>query len=196
MRSAGHVLQTASPVARDGDTQVPVSPVRGDPAPRGALYEAALQQVWLVDVLDGVARLGEGHGDGTDANGPAVELVDDETEVIPVGPVEPKVVDALHVEGGVGSLLVDLALANNLSIVAHPFQKPVHDARRPAAAAGELARATFGDGDFQYPRAADHDLLQILGPIIFEPLGDAEPVEQGLGKQALPGSRADQREAR
>src|SRR5215212_2761589 len=182
MRSAGHVLQTASPVARDGDTQVPVSPVRGDPAARGALYEATLQQVRLVDVLDGVARLAEGNGDGADADRPTVELVDDEPEVVPVGPVEPEMVDALHVEGGVGGLFVDLPLANDLRVVAYPPQEPVYDTRRPAAAARELACTALGDRNFQYPRVAGHDLLQILRPVVLEPLGDAETVEQGLGK--------------
>ena len=100
-------------------------------------------------------------------------------------------VDALHVERGVRRLLVDLPVAHDLGVVADPLEEPVDDARRPAAAPRELAGASFGDGDVEYPRVADHDLLQVLGPVVLEPLGDAEAVEQGLGQQALPGRRAD-----
>src|ERR687894_558473 len=58
-------------VVRDGDAEVGVGPVGGDPTPRRALYKAALQQVGLVDVLDGVARLAQCDGDGADAYGAA-----------------------------------------------------------------------------------------------------------------------------
>ena len=49
--------------------------------------QAALKQVGLVDILDGIARLAEGHGDRTYADRSAVELVYDEPEIIPVCPV-------------------------------------------------------------------------------------------------------------
>ena len=38
-----------------------------DPSARSALHEALLDEIGLDDVLDGVARLGEGRGDGLDA---------------------------------------------------------------------------------------------------------------------------------
>src|SRR5215212_851097 len=163
---------------------MPVSPVRGDPAPWGPLYEAALEQVRFVDVLHGVARLAEGHGDGADADRAAVELINDEPEVVPVGPVESELVHTLHVERSVGCLLVDLALTHDLGVVAHPLEEPVDDAWRAATAARKLASATFRYRNIEYARVAGHDLLQVLGSVVLEPLGDAEAVEQGLGKQS------------
>src|SRR5215208_6719169 len=179
---------------RNGDSQVPVGPPGSDPATGGALDQATLQQVGLVDILHGIARLAEGYGDRTDADGTAVELVYDEPEVIPVGPVEAEVVDALHVERRVRRLLVYLPVADDLGVVAHPLEKPIDDAGRPAAASRELPGAAFRDRDAEYPRVADHDLLQILGPVVFEPLSDSEAIEQRLCEKALPGGRADQRE--
>ena len=92
-------------------------------------------------------------------------------------------VDALHLERGVGGIFVDLAVAYDLGVVAHALEEPVGDARRSAAAAGELLRARLGDGDPQYPRVADHDLLQVLRPVVVEPVGEPEAVEQRLGQQ-------------
>src|SRR5215212_9574413 len=175
---------------------MPVCPVGCDSSARRALDEAALQQVWLVYVLDGVACLSQGHGDGADADGTAIELVDYEPEIVPVSPVEAELVHALHVERGVGRLLVDLALAHHLGVVSYPLEEPVHDTRRAAAAAGELARAALGDRHVEYARVAGYYLLQFLGAVVLQPLRDAEAVEQGFRKQALPGRRADQRELR
>ena len=42
---------------RYGDTEVIVGAARGDPAAVGALYQAALQEVRFVDVLDRIACL-------------------------------------------------------------------------------------------------------------------------------------------
>ena len=36
------------------------------------------------------------------------------------------------------------------------------------------------DRDAEYLRVADHDLLQVLGPVVFEPLSDTEAIEQRL----------------
>src|SRR5215217_1699784 len=155
---------------RNGDSQVPVGPPGSDPA--------ALQQVGLVDILDGIARLAEGYGDRADADGTAVELVYDKPEIIPVGPVQAKVVDALHVERGVRRLLIYLPVTDDLGVVAHPLEEPVDDAGRPAAAPRELPGAALGDWDAEYHCVADHYLLQVLRPVVFEPLRDTEAVEQ------------------
>src|SRR5918997_3406270 len=90
----------------DGDTEVPVGPLRGDPTSGCTLDQAALQQVGFVDILDGISGLAEGHGDRADTDGAALEFVYDEPEIIPIGPVETEMVDTLHVEGGVRRLLV------------------------------------------------------------------------------------------
>src|SRR5215204_433234 len=153
------VPHAALSAVRDADAEVAVGPLRCDPASWGALDQATLQQVGFVDILDGIARLAEGHGDRTDADRPAVELVYDEPEVIPVGPVEAEVVDALHVERRVCRLFVYITVADDLGVVAHPLEEPIDDAGRPAATSRELAGAAFRDRDTEYLRVADHDLL-------------------------------------
>src|SRR5918997_350265 len=181
--------------AGDGHAKVVVGAVGGD-APAGrALYQAALQQVGVVDVLDGVARLAEGDGDRTDPHRTALELVYDEGEVVAVGPVEAEVIHALHLQRGVRGLLVYLAVGDHLGIVADALEEPVGDAGRSAAAARELARAGVGDRDAEYFRVADHNLLQVLRPVVVEPRRETEAVEQRLGHQARPGRSTHQRKA-
>jgi hypothetical protein len=47
----------------------------GNAAMAGALDEATLQEVWLVDVLHRVACLAESYGDRTDSDGATLELL-------------------------------------------------------------------------------------------------------------------------
>src|SRR5918998_532149 len=101
----------------EGDTEVAVRPAGSDASSAGALDQAALQQVRLVDVFDGVARLTQSDGERAYPNGPTVELVDDQTEVVAVGAVEAKVVYSLHLERSVGGLLVYVAVAHDLGVV-------------------------------------------------------------------------------
>src|ERR671910_292804 len=102
--------------ARDGHAEVVVGTVGGDASAGGALYQAALQQVGLVDVLDSVARLAEGDGDRTDPHRTAPELVYDEAEVVAVGPVEAEVIHALHLQRGVRGIFVYLAVGDHLGV--------------------------------------------------------------------------------
>ena len=125
--------------------------------PRGALDQAALQQVGLVDILYGIACLAEATEIVPMPTGPA-QLVYDETQVIPVGPVEAEVVDALPLERRVCRLLVYLPVADDLGIVAHPLEEPVDEVGRPAATSRELPWRLLGDWDAEYLRVADHDL--------------------------------------
>src|SRR5215212_4483359 len=178
------------------NAEVPVGAPRGDAATIGALDQAALQQVRLVDVLDRVARLTHGHGEGPDAHGSAVELVDDKAEVIAVGAVEADVVYALHLERGVGRLLVYLSIADDLGVVAHALEEPVRDPRRASAAAGELRRPILGDRDSEYLRVPHHDFLQLMRRVVVESGREPEAIEQGLGHEPGAGGSANQGEAR
>src|SRR5687767_4186967 len=127
-------------LARAGhrDAEVAVGPPGGDASSRGALDQAALQQVRLVDVLDRVACLTQGYRERPHSDRPSLELVDDETKVVAVGAVQAQVVHALHLQGGVGGLLVYSAVADDLGVVAHALEQAVGDARGAAAAAREL----------------------------------------------------------
>ena len=79
----------------------PRAPRRGATA-RRALEEAALEQVGLVDVLDGVLLLADGDGERREADGPAAEQLADRAQQLAVEPVEALVVDLQQVERVLG----------------------------------------------------------------------------------------------
>src|SRR5438552_13148852 len=56
--------------------KVPVGPFGGHPAPGGPLQEPQLQQVGLVDVLDGLGLLADARRERRQADRPALELAD------------------------------------------------------------------------------------------------------------------------
>ena len=86
--------------------------VRGHAAPaRGALEEAALEQVGLVDVLDRVGLLLDGHGQRREPDRAAAELAADDAEDLAVQPVQALVVDLEQVQGAGGDPGVDDAAA-------------------------------------------------------------------------------------
>src|ERR671933_665132 len=71
------------------DTEVIVGATCGDTPAAGALDKAALKQVRLVDVFDRVTCLAQGDGDRTNPHRAAFELLDHDSEVVPVYAVEP-----------------------------------------------------------------------------------------------------------
>ena len=72
--------------------------LRHDPSARGALDEAELQEIRLVDVLDRVRLLAERHGERGQADRAAVEALDDRAQELAVGPLEPVGVDLEQLE--------------------------------------------------------------------------------------------------
>src|SRR5579884_2459809 len=80
--------------------------------------------------------------------------------------------------------------------IADPAKQAACNARSPAGSASDLARAVVGEVDPQQPRRAANDLLELLDRVEVEPYGYSEAVAQRRREQPLPGSRADQREAR
>src|SRR5918995_5693734 len=145
-------------LTRHRDAEVAVGTPRGDPSAAGALDQAALQQVRLVDVLHRVPGFAYGYRERPYPDRPALELVDDEPEVVAVGVVEAEVVHALHFERGVGGLLVYRAVADDLGVVANALEEPVGDPRRAAAAAGKLPGPRLGDRDPENLCVAHHNL--------------------------------------
>ena len=76
-------------------------------AAAGAEDEAFLDEVGLDDVLEGVARFGEGGGEGFDADGAAAMVLGHALEVAVVHGVEADAVDLEAGEGDVGDRAVD-----------------------------------------------------------------------------------------
>src|SRR6185295_19743928 len=81
------------------EAEVLVGPTGGDAAAGGAGHEALLDEVGLDPVLEGVALLAEGGGHRLDADGSAVEPLDDDPQVAAVEGVEPEGIDVHVAEG-------------------------------------------------------------------------------------------------
>ena len=104
-----------------------------------ANHQAAAQQKRLDFVDQRVGGQVHRVGHGFDADRPAVKHADDRLQVLAVLAVEPKRVDALHVERRVRQLERDVAVGLAGDVVAHPAQAVVRQPRRAAAAGGDLA---------------------------------------------------------
>ena len=171
--------------------------MRGRAAPaRGAQEEAALEQVGLVDVLDRVRLLVDGHRERREPDRAAAELAADRAEDLAVQAVQALLVDLQQVQRGAGRLGVDDAAAADLRVVAHALEQAVGHARGAAGALGDRPRAGGLDLDLQHARAAGHDPRQVVGRVVVEPVLDAEAVAQRRRQQAGARGGADERERR
>src|SRR3954453_9605782 len=148
----------------------------GDPPARSALYEALLEQVGLVDVLERVLLLRNHDRKRAEADGAAVELLADGRENPPVEPVEPLSVDFEQIQRGRGDPAVDRAGVAHLRVVANALEQPVGPARGPAAAAGDRLGPRLVDRRPEDAGAADHDRPELAGVVEVEPVRYAETV--------------------
>ncbi len=86
-----------------------------------------MEQVWLVNVHDGVSLFAGGGGDGVQANRPSIELVDNGVEDTAVRVIKAKLVDLKTLEGIMGYIGCNHALRSNLCVVAHASEEAVGD---------------------------------------------------------------------
>ncbi len=129
---------------------------------RGAGDEALLQEIRLDDLLDGVARLRQACGDRLDADRAAAIVQRDQAQIAMIERVEPARVDFELRQRAVGELGIDRARALDGREVAHAPKQASRDARRAARAPRDLVRAFVGERQAEQPRAAPHDLFELL----------------------------------
>ena len=98
-------------------------------ATRCAFEEALLDEERLIHLLQRAGVLADGRGDGSEAHGAALELVDDGGENFVVNLVQSVAVDVERLEGIAGNLHVDASVALDLCEVAHAAQQGVGDTR-------------------------------------------------------------------
>ena len=164
------------------------------PAARGAVQEALLDEVGLDHVFDGVAGLADGGGQVVQPHRPAVEAVHQGLQQLAVHQVK---AHGVHVQQGQslsGGVAGDAAIAFDLGPVAHAAQQAVGDARRAAGAPGDFQRAFVVDGGAQQVGGAADDALQLVGRVELQAGRDAEAVPQRVGEHASAGGGAHQRE--
>src|ERR687896_1357946 len=117
------------------------SELRHNPPPRRPLDEAELEEVGLVDVLDRVGLLAEGDRQRGEADGTAVELVEDGPEKLAVDPLEALAVHLEQRERFPGDCKRDHSVVSYLGHVPHPSQDAIGYSRGAAGAAGGPRRS-------------------------------------------------------
>ena len=163
-------------------------------AAAGAQDEAFLDQEGLDHVFEGVAGLGQGGGQGFDADGAAVVVLGNAAEVAAVHGVEPEGIDLEPGQRRVGDQAVDGAVPGHGGEVAHAAQQAAGDAGGAAGAAGDLYGAFVGEGEAEFFRAAGDDAAEFFGGVEDQAERDAEAVAQRGGEQAGAGGGADEGE--
>src|SRR6185503_16652155 len=179
---------------RERYAEMQISGTGGEPPSRGALQESLLDQVRLYDVLERAALLAERRREALDADGAAVELLDDGEQESPIHRVETVRIDLEQIHRGLRDGLRDFAVGFDLRVVAHAPQQAVRDARRSARACRDLARAQVVYRQIENARGAPRDLSEIGSRIEFEMLRDAESIAQRRRQESRACRRADERE--
>src|ERR1700678_4533040 len=146
----------------------------GDAAAGGAVEQAELHEVGLVDFLDGVFFLAEGGGEGVEADGAAGIFLDDGQEQVAVDVVEAVLVDAEHGQGVAGDGQIDETFSADFSEIADAAEQAIGDARGAAGAAGDFGAAGFVHFYAEDFRGTFDDQQQILRRIKFQAMDDAE----------------------
>src|SRR5437773_560937 len=159
---------------RRGIPKVAIRAGRRAAAPRRAREEALLHQERLVHLLERARVLAHGGGDRLDADGAALELLDDGAQDARVHVVQPELVYVEALQGFERDRGRDLAAGAHLGVVAHALQEPVRDPRRAAAAPRDLGDARGVRLDAENSRRPGDDLGEIVGRIVGEPLDQAE----------------------
>ena len=152
--------------------------IRRDPAARGPLEEADLQQVRLRDVLDRVRLLAESGGQARDPDRSPAELLDQRAQDLRVQRVQPELVHVEQLEGGARDVSVDHAGGFHLCVVTDPPQQPVGYTRCPARPARDFLGAVALQRDVQDARAATDDRLKLVGGVVVQARAVPEAVSQ------------------
>ena len=166
------------------------------PPARRAIQEAALDQEWLVDLLDGLHFLADGGGNGVQSHRPAAVFFDDGQKQLAVHLVEPKLIDLPHVERLAGDRGGDAAVGPDLGVIADPPQQPVDNPRGAAAALRDLGRALRVHFHLEDRARALGDGGQVFRRVVIEVQDDAEAGSQGAADQAGARGGPDEGEGR
>src|SRR6266540_3737551 len=159
-----------------------------------ALQETELEQVRLVDVLDRVGLLAEGHSEGREPNRPPVEAFHDRAQELAVDPLKALSVDLEQLERLGRDLSRHCPLMPHLGDIPYAAKDAVRDPRGAARAAGDLLGRVIGDLHVENASRAPHDQSELGRVVVVEPEGHPEAVAQRRCQQAGSRRRPDERE--
>ena len=157
------------------------------------MQQAPLNQIGLVDVLDGVHFLADGSRQGGHPDRSAGEFLDNGLDQLLVVLVKSGVVDSQHGQAPASHLPVDGPVGLHLGVVADPAEQAVAHPGRATRPGGDFPGSRRIDPDAQDFGRASHDHPQLLLGVVVEPVHDAEAGPQRRGDQPCPGGGAHQR---
>ena len=123
-------------------------------------------------------------------------LLQDDSEDLPVYPVQTLGVHLEQVQGLARHLRRDAALMAHLCEIPDALEQAVGYTRRPARAQGYLARPLLLDDHIQYVGGTMHDHEQLVHRVVVKAMREPEPVSQRRGDETRPRRGPDQREVR
>ena len=97
---------------------------------RRALYEAHLQQVWFVEILNRVRLVTRERRYGCQSDRIVAVMLENIPQQATIRRVEPELVNLKELQRFSGHHCIDNPIAVDISIITHAPQQPVGDARR------------------------------------------------------------------
>ena len=125
--------------------------LRGLAATAGSFEEAGLNQIGLMDIFEGALVFLDCGRQGFHPDWSSGKLVDDGQKNLTIHLIKPRRIDTQPRERVLGYSLGNSSLRLDLGIVAHPFDKPVDDARGSSSTTGNLLRSLGIDWDPEHP---------------------------------------------
>src|SRR5262249_2007969 len=156
------------------------------------VQESYLQQIWLIDLLDGILFFADCGRESRQPNRAAGELIDDRGQQLAIDLVQAELVDLHAVERVGGNPVGYRAVVKNLGDVAHSPQQAVGDSGGAARPPGNLYRAGLFNPDSKNVCRAHHNNLEIIGQVEIQVQRDAKAASQRRADQTRPGSCAHQ----
>ena len=99
---------------------------------RGTFDESFLDEVRLIDILNRAGIFAHGGSDGVESDRSATELIDDGREQFVIYLIEAESIDIQRLEGILGDVEIDRAVAFDLGEVSHASQEGVSYTGRTA----------------------------------------------------------------
>src|SRR5438874_12133837 len=177
------------------ECQLFIADLGGHAALRSALQVTPHDQVRLVDFFQRVRFLSHRDRQRTQAYRAAGKFRDDRLQNALIHFVEPIFVDFQNRERLVRNASANSSVTADLSKVAYPAEQIICDAWRSAAAPGDLKRAALLNFYVQQTGGANHDLLQVFGIVIVQPLAHRKTRKQRSSQQTAARRGADQGKA-
>ena len=142
----------------------------------GTGQQTLLDQVRLVDVLDGVIGFADADGQGLETHRTAAETFAQSAEDGPGKLVQPKVVHPEECQAVAGHLPIDHTVPFHLGEIPALAKQPVGDTGGAAGASGDLGSPDLVEVHAEDPGGPSDNGPELVGFVVVEPGRQTEPV--------------------